>query len=353
VRYLTINLVQEGMRIGKDVYNEKGAVLLNKYTVLTKSIIDKLKYLGYKGLLIDDEQSEDLEYQENYVSNEVRISLAKKLNSALTMGSNEKALSKEIENLQTVIANLVDDILSKKELNLNLLELKMFDSYTYFHSVNVAIISLAIAYHLKLSRSDMLIAGTAALLHDIGKLLIGTDLINKPGSFTDDEYEIIKTHCRKGYEILSSGNNLSVKIAEAVLSHHEHYDGTGYPNGLKGEEISLFSRIICIADVYDALTSNRPYRRGCSVLEAIEYIMAYSGTLFDPGLVKIFTSRVYPYPVGASVELSNGETAVVVSNNKEYCLRPKVKIISKEGNRIIDMLIDRDYRSVVINGLVQ
>ena len=353
MRYLAINLVQEGMRIGKKIYNEQGAVLLNTNSVLTKSIIEKLEYLGYKGLLIDDEQSEDLEYQENYVSNEVRISLAKKLNSALTLDSDEKTLSSEFENLQTMISDIVDEILSKRELNLNLLELKMFDNYTYFHSVNVAIISLAIAYHLKLSRMDMLTVGTAALLHDIGKLFIGADLLNKPGSLTEDEYEVIKTHCRKGYDILSIGNNLSIKIAVSVLSHHEHYDGTGYPNGLSGEDIILFSRIISIADVYDALTSNRPYRKGSSVLEAIEYIMANSGTLFDPQLVKIFTSRVYPYPVGASVALSNGETAVVVSNNRELCLRPNLKIISKKGNPIVDMLRDRNYRSVVISGLVQ
>lgn len=353
MRYLAINLVQEGMRISKDIYNEHGAVLLSKNSELTRSMIEKLEYLGYKGLLIDDGQSEDLEYQENFVSNEVRISLARRLNSVLTVDNDEKTLSKEIENLQTIISELVDEILSKRELNLNLLELKMFDSYTYFHSVNVAIISLAIAYHLKLSRMDMLIVGTAALLHDIGKIFVGAHLLNKPARFTEDEYEIIKTHCQKGYDILSVGNNLSIKIAEAVLSHHEHYDGTGYPNGIKGEEINLFSRIICIADVYDALTSNRPYRKGSSVMEAIEYIMANSGTLFDTRLVKIFTSRVYPYPVGASVKLSNGEMAVVVSNNREFCLRPKLKIISNKGHRIVDMLFDRDYRSVVINGLVQ
>lgn len=353
MRYLAINLVQEGMRLGKTIFNEQGVVLINANTELTRAAIDRLELLGYKGLLIEDEFSEGIEYQENFVSNEVRFSLAKKLNNALTLKSDKKTLSNEIDNLQSMISELVDDMLSKRELNLNLLELKMFDNYTYFHSVNVAIIALAIAYHLKLNKADMLAVGTAALFHDIGKLFIGTEILNKPGKLTDEEFEIMKTHSKKGYDVLSGGNNLSSKITVSVLSHHEHYDGSGYPNGLSGENIILFGRIICIADVYDALTSDRSYRKGCSVLEAIEYVMANSGTLFDPELVKIFTSRVYPYPVGASVLLSNGETGLVIGNSDEVCLRPTLKIISGEEPRIVDLINDSEYRSVVITKLIQ
>ncbi|OPX43534.1 cyclic di-GMP phosphodiesterase response regulator RpfG [Ruminiclostridium hungatei] len=353
MRYLAINLVQEGMKVGKTIFNEQGVVLISANSVLTSPAINKLEQLGYKGLLIDDEFSQGVEYHENFVSNEVRVSLAKKLNSALNLSSCGKIPHSEIDGLQSMLSDIVDEMLSRREINLNLLELKMFDNYTYFHSVNVAVIALAIAFNMKLKRSDMLIVGTAALLHDIGKLFIGTEIVNKPGSLTDEEYEIMKTHSEKGYKVLSSGNGLSLKTTISVLSHHEHYDGSGYPNGLAGEDIILFGRIICIADVYDALTSDRPYRKGCSVIEAIEYVMANSGTLFDPKLVKIFSSKIYPFPEGATVLLSNGETGLVLSNNHEFCLRPKLKITSGSDHRIVDLIYDTEYRSVVITGLEQ
>ncbi len=351
MRYLTINLVQEGMRLGKTIYNEQGMVLLNANSILTNAHINKLDELGYKGLLIEDELSEEIEYKENFVTSEFKFNLAKKLNDALSTKTGNKNFYNQVDNLKLAISDLVDEIMSRRELNLNLLELKMFDNYTYFHSVNVAIISLAIAFHLGLNREDMLAVGTAAVFHDIGKIFIDSSILNKPGRLTDEEFAIMKTHSKKGYEVLTHGNNLSVKTTVSVLSHHEHYDGSGYPNGLVGENIILFGRIICIADVYDALTSDRPYRSGSSVLEGIEYIMANSGKLFDPDLVRIFTSKIYPYPVGATVLLSNGEMGLVMSNNDEYCLRPKIKIISNKENRIINLLDNREYLSVIITGL--
>lgn len=349
MRYLTISMVEEGMKIAKTIFNEQGVPLINANSELTRSIINKLELLGYKGLLIDDEISEDIEYEENFVSQQIKTSISKKLNNALAVyGNNKNLLYDEIDDLKDMISEVIDDMLSKRELNLNLLELKMFDNYTYFHSINVAIISLAIGYHLKLNKRDMLAVGAAALLHDIGKVFVGSEILNKPGKLNDKEFELMKTHSKRGYEIISKSSNLTQKAAVSVLSHHEHYDGTGYPNGLAGDKIILFGRIICLADVYDALTSDRPYRKGYTVLEGIEYIMANSGRLFDPELVKIFASKIYPYPVGSTIRLSNGETALVIKNSEEFCLRPKVKIISDSEGRIIDLIDNKDYLSVVI-----
>jgi len=196
----------------------------------------------------------------------------------------------------------------------------------------------------------MLIVGTSALLHDIGKISVGADILNKPGRLTEEEYEIMKTHSKRGYDILSKNADLTAKTTVSVLSHHEHYDGSGYPNGLCGEKIILFGRIVCVADVYDALTSDRPYRKGYTVLEAVEFVMANSGKLFDPELVKIFTSKVYPYPVGSSVKLSNGEVGLVIRNSDEFCLRPTLKIISDQNSKIVDLITDKEYLSVIITG---
>lgn len=351
MRYISINLVEEGMKVAKTIFNEHGVALINANSRLTKAIVNKLELLGYKGLLIEDKMSEDIEYEENFVSQNLKVSISKRLKNALAIYSNsEIQLYDEIDDIQEIISGIIEEMFSKSDLHLNLLELKMFDNYTYFHSVNVAIISLAIAYHLKLNKNDMLIVGSAALFHDIGKTFVGTDILNKPGKLDDKEYAIMKTHSKKGYDILSRGTNLSAKTTVSVLSHHEHYDGSGYPNGLSGDKIILFGRIICIADVYDALTSDRPYRKGYTVLEGVEFIMANSGKLFDPELVKIFTSKVYPYPAGSMVKLSNGEVALVIQNSDEFCLRPKIKIISGDDSKIVDLINDKKYLSVIITG---
>lgn len=353
VRYITINLVEDGMKVAKTIFNEKGVVLINANAELTRPVINRLELLGYKGLLIDDKISEGIEYEENFVSQELKFSISKKLQNAIEMNSrnkNKNQLYGEIDGLKEIITEIIEEMFSSSNLHLNMLELKMFDNYTYFHSVNVAIISLAIAYHLKLNKNDMLVVGIAALLHDIGKVFVGVDLVNKPGKLNDEEFEIMKTHSKKGYDILSIGTNLSSKTTVSVLSHHEHYDGSGYPNGLIGDKIILYGRIICIADVYDALTSDRPYRKGYSVQEGVEFIMANCGKLFDPDLVKIFTAKVYPYPVGGSVCLSNGEIGLIVRNSDEFCLRPTIKIISDDVGKVIDLINNKDYRSVIITG---
>jgi len=339
------------MKVARTIFNEQGVALINANSKLTTSIINKLEFLGYKGLLIEDEMSEGIEYEENFVSQELKISISKRLKNALAVHSNDESkLGNEVDGLKDIISGVIEEMFSKRELNLNLLELKMFDNYTYFHSVNVSIISLSIAYHLNLNKNEMLTVGIAALLHDIGKIFVGTDILNKPDKLTEEEYEIMKTHSKKGYDILSKDTNIPAKTTVTVLSHHEHYDGSGYPNGLVGDKIILYGRIVCIADVYDALTSDRPYRKGYTVLEGVEYLMANSGKLFDPELVKIFTSKVYPYPVGSSVKLSNGEVGLVIQNSKEFCLRPTIKIVSDHDSKIIDLINDKKYLSVIIEG---
>ncbi|HEY5584797.1 MAG TPA: HD-GYP domain-containing protein [Ruminiclostridium sp.] len=351
MRYISINLVEEGMKVAKTIFNEQGVALVNANSQLSRAVINKLEFLGYRGLLIDDQISIGIEYEENFVSQELKTSISKRLINALALHSKDESfLYDEIDGLKEIISGIIEEMFIKKDLHLNLLELKMFDNYTYFHSVNVAIISLAIAYKLKLNKNDMLIVGTAALLHDIGKIVVGKDILNKPGILSDEEYEIMKTHSKEGYDILSKSTSLSARTTVSVLSHHEHYDGTGYPNGLCGDKIIIFGRIISIADVYDALTSDRPYRKAYTVLEGIEFMMANSGKLFDPELVKIFTSKVYPYPVGSSVKLSNGEVGLIISNSAEVCLRPTIKILSGDNSKIVDLINDKNYLSVIIIG---
>jgi HD-GYP domain-containing protein (c-di-GMP phosphodiesterase class II) len=197
----------------------------------------------------------------------------------------------------------------------------------------------------------------ASLLHDIGKMFIPQEILNKKGKLTDEEYEIVKTHSFKGYQILKENAEFSYYSSIGVLHHHEKYNGTGYPFELKGNKISILGRIIAIADVYDALISDRPYRKSLFPSEALEYIMGGGGTFFDTEIVRFFTKIVAPYPIGTGVLLSNNSTGIVIKNYRDCCMRPVVKII-KQGDELItpyfiDLKNDSNARGIVITGIAK
>jgi len=207
-----------------------------------------------------------------------------------------------------------------------MVDLKVFDDYTYYHSVNVAVLSIVLGTALGLDKTELCNLGFGALLHDIGKVFIDKNILNKRGPLTDDEFTLMKKHPSLGYDYLIKefGGSLSSQLG--ILDHHEKFRGDGYPNNIKGEDISLFGRIISIADVYDALVSDRPYRKALIPSEAIEYIMGATYTFFDPELVKVFITKIAPYPVGTCVKLSNGLIGIVTENFESYCLRPNVRV---------------------------
>lgn len=176
--------------------------------------------------------------------------------------------------------------------------------------------------------------GISALLHDVGKLYTPSEILDKPEKLTYEEFQIIKQHSENGFRYIKENLDIDTKVYLGIYQHHEKYDGTGYPLNIKGEKISLFARIISIADVYDALISDRPYRKGVLPSEGIEHIMGGSGTLFDHRLVKIFSKKIAPYPIGTCVNLSNDLVGIVSKNHPSYSLRPSVKIIQAD-NKII------------------
>ena len=236
-------------------------------------------------------------------------------------------------------------------------DLKTFDEYTYQHSVNVAVLSMVIGTTLKLSYKEMFNLGRAALLHDIGKMFVNKEILNKPGKLDANEMKIMKNNSHLGYKHLKNRYGFSILTYNGVLDHHEKYDGTGYPNNKKGKYISLFGRIINVADVYDALTAERPYKRRLLPSEAMEYIMGGAGSHFDPEIVEVFIRKIAPYPLGTCIRLSNGYEGTVVKNYEESCLRPSIRVYKIHGELvepfIINLKDDKNYLSSVIIEVVK
>jgi HD-GYP domain-containing protein (c-di-GMP phosphodiesterase class II) len=201
---------------------------------------------------------------------------------------------------------------------------------------------VALAQQLKLSEEETRQAGLGGLLHDMGKALIPNEILNKPGKLTDEEFNTVKLHPVKGYELLLEGGNVGKIPLDICLHHHEKVDGRGYPNNLKGEEISLYARMGAICDVYDAITSNRPYKSGWDPAESISKMSEWCNGHFDERIFQAFVRSIGIYPIGSLVRLESGKLGVVTDINPTSLLKPKLKIFfsTKTKSQILPVELD-------------
>ncbi len=355
MRFVSTNHLRPGSKLAADLTYGKGRVLLRKGKMLTASLIRKIGYLGYQGVYIEDDLSEGLDIYD-VISSDLRMKASIELQNLFynvehNISTNAK---KHIRSVKSLARDIVDEILSNRQTMINIIDLRNYDDYTYNHSLNVTVLSVVLATELKMNRDTIYELAVGALVHDTGKMFIHKDILNKPGKLTPDEFAQIKKHSELGFKYLCDNLDIPGSSKIAALQHHEQYDGNGYPSGLAGNAIHLFGRIISVADVYDALSSDRPYRKAMLPSDAVEYIMSGYGTMFDPAIVTALTKKIAPYPIGTCVLLSTGETGIVVKNYESTILRPIVKLIvdSKPTNKYIDLTNDRSALHITVKEIV-
>lgn len=383
-----IDNLREGMVLAKDVASTSATdyrTLLMRGTFLTTEMIAMLRARGIKSVnIVGDKEAvmaetahhqEQVEEAELIIKEELDLpeepaipeeptpeeiknqhigeALAE-LNNIFDENHEVKELSQEaVEKVNDIADDILVDIGNDATyLGNQMIALQNYDDYTYKHCLRVAMLATSVAANLGLSRKDAKDVVVAALLHDIGKSSIDHDIIIKPSKLTEQEFDEIKRHPYIGYNILknSGDRNFGPNVLSGVLFHHEKYDGSGYPTGIKDKDIPLIARIIAVCDVFDALTSNRPYRKPWSVAEAEEYILGASGSHFDFDVASAFLRAFNPYPVGTMVGLSDGRHGIVIETNQNV-LRPTIRIQGENSGEEIDLSSDFRFLSVMVTGV--
>ncbi|MCX7923948.1 MAG: HD-GYP domain-containing protein [Clostridia bacterium] len=329
MRKVLLENVEPGAKLARDIFSFEGRVLLTSGVEIRKDYIERLKHSGVTEVYIEDELSHGIEVCDvvRHKTREEAKGVVKKLMESCAFTN-----SINTSKVKELIDRIIDELLTNEDILLNLTDLKTVDDYTFEHSVNVCILALITGIGLGYNHLRLKDLGTGAILHDIGKLRIPESILKKPSQLTVEEFEEIKKHTVYGYEILKNNKNVSMISAFIAFGHHERYDGSGYPLQLRGENIHQCARIVAVADVYDALTSDRVYRKKLRPHEAVEYITSLGTRHFDAEIIESFTKYIALYPVGTGVLLSTREKALVVRNNRNVPTRPVVKIIYDENN---------------------
>jgi HD-GYP domain-containing protein (c-di-GMP phosphodiesterase class II) len=270
--------------------------------------------------------------------------LQAKSKAAVTSMFNEVRMGNAIRVSEAapLVEEISQSITRNPEAFLNLARLKTKDDYTYMHSVAVCALMIALGKQLGLTGQELKDAGLAGLLHDVGKMMIADEVLNKPGKLTDEEFEIIKEHPRKGWEVLQGSPDITDVALDVCLHHHERVDGTGYPERISGEKLTLFARMGAVCDVYDALTSNRCYKNGWEPAETIRKMAEWRNGHFDEKVFQAFVKTIGIYPSGTLVRLKSGRLAIVIEQTGKSLLTPIVKSFfsTKSNEPIMPEMID-------------
>ncbi len=290
MQVVALNQDAIGKKLGQKLYNSNGGLLLGKGTELKEFHFSHIQQVGYKSIYVVDELEADADIDVHIISEKIRASTPIELAKIYQklMNPNKITISDGKKDLNEMADSLVRQVNYRLEAPPNILDLKRQEDYLYQHAINVAAYAILIGQRMQYHQMKLFDLALSALLHDFGMQFIDQEILNKPGELDKSEYEEVKKHTNLGFQHLSRKCFMKGVVAAVALQHHERHDASGYPNGMSGDVIHEYSRIVAVCDFYDAYTSDRPYRQLHPIEDAIGYLMAQSDGEFDPNVVRHF-----------------------------------------------------------------
>lgn len=340
--------VSPGAIIAQDVYGNDGVLLLKKGSAYRTQYTTRFKEAGVTEVYIEDDGTMAQESIEEITKSLNLKDIIHDRTRSHAHAQIKKMMVRfkslghtDIRKITAIVEEILDQLLDRKDFVFSLSQLRSVDDYTYHHSVNVGVLSLIIGIELELSNEALLNLGMGAILHDIGKVMIPDEILNKPSKLTPEEYAEVKKHTLYGYQILIDAG-FPEESAQIALYHHEKYDGSGYTYGLDRTKIPLFARIVAVADVYDAMSNDRVYQKRSAPDKVYREITHLGDKHFDKDIMESFAKHICIYPTGTGVILNTGHRGIVLHQNKLYPESPVIRVFTPESKHYTKLYFDVD-----------
>ena len=322
---LPLSQLKPGMKLAKDVRLEDGRLLLLAGFALKPLYFRKLEAFNVEHVYVEEGPYTPIEeFEEEKLYNHASTTIK---NIFATARKDEKT---DLSVVRTAVKDILGMVMENETVMLHLTGIRDIDNYTFLHSVDVCIYSIILGKKLGYGKDPLMSLAMGAILHDIGKCKVPLDILQKPGKLTNDEFAQMKLHTVHGCEIIKNTWRMTTKVANIAFQHHEKWDGTGYPLGTSSNLIDPLARIVALADVYDALTSDRVYKKRELPHKAASYIKSNAGIVFDPFIVDLFINSIAVYREGTLVLLNTGELGSVISSGQGSGKRQKISVFSNK-----------------------
>jgi HD-GYP domain-containing protein (c-di-GMP phosphodiesterase class II) len=336
--FVSVNECTPGMRMAETIFNDYGAAIVAEDTILDEHIIAKISRLGIVKIKIYESEDSIVTVKNTELFSDQyyeSVDIMKDVIHSISTGGKV-----DIESVSIATNNIISRINENRDIINSINQIKTTDEYTYTHSVNVSLLCMLFGKWLKYDFFKVRDLVYTGLLHDIGKGKIDPEILNKKEALNGEEFEEIKKHPLYSYQLAEEMTGLNDNILKGILMHHEKEDGTGYPLGIKGDQINEFAKIVSICDIYDAMTSNRSYRKKGSPFEVFEIFEKESYGLLDQRLVSVFLKNMSAYYIGDFVRMNSGEIGEIIYINPTVVSKPIIRV----NERFIDLSREKNSK---------
>lgn len=328
---VVVEELKPGWHLAGNVYNQNGSVLLTAGMRLRDSYIRRFRELGVRAVDVQPARFKDVRPRD-ILSPELRSRAA--IAMAYVLAGVRKGRF-DPAPIVPYVSQVIDRVDSNHHVLLGLTDIRAHDDYTHAHSVNVSMLSVLIGRAMGFSRTDLTELGIGAMLHDLGRVFLDPKILRKRGALSADEHAAVMEHAERGFRVMENQPHLDTRVPPVLLQHHERCDGSGYPCGLAGDQISLFARIVAVADVYDAVSSDRPHRAAMPPIDCMKLLRTGEQGRLWQRAADALAAQVAPYPEASTVRLTTGELAIVTHCYKSAPHRPQITLITDDSGHVL------------------